>query len=152
MIAHALVLLTLAADPAAAPAKAGPSAQEKEWRVTTSVDGKPVAGQPAKVIVEIAALEDFHVNEEYPLSFRSKESSGVTFAKSKFGRADGLTEEKCKGSEKDHCVARLPVAFTAANAGSATVEGTMAFSVCNAEKCLIKKVELAVPVDVQKTK
>jgi hypothetical protein len=56
--------------------------------------------------------------------------------------------EPCAAGAAEACRARLPIAFTPRTAGPFSVGGTLSFSVCSAEKCLIRKVDLAVPVEV----
>jgi hypothetical protein len=143
-----LSLLATAALATPAPTSNGaPRAEESEWVASGSV-ARAVQGAPATFDVEIVARAGFHVNDEYPLSFRPAPSSSAEFAKPRFDRADGLVLEPCTAGAREACRARLPVAFTPRTSGAVSVGGTLSFSVCSAEKCLIKKVDLAVPVEV----
>jgi hypothetical protein len=45
--------------------------------------------------------------------------------------------------------ASMPIPFSAASAGSFTIAGTLSFSTCTEDKCLIDKAHLAVMVDVR---
>lgn len=146
-----LVCLSLLAGTAfAAPPPApngSPRAEESEW-VASGTVARAVQDAPATFDVEVVARGGFHVNAEYPLSFRPVPSSAADFAKPRFDRDDGLVLEPCAGDARDACRARLPIAFTPRTAGAFRVGGTLSFSVCSAEKCLIRKVDLAVPVEV----
>ena len=148
---RALVGVSLLAGTAFAappPASNGsPRAEETEW-VASGTVARAIQDAPATFDVEVVARGGFHVNEEYPLSFRPLPSPAVDFAKPRFDRDDGLVLEPCTAGARDACRARLPIAFTPRTAGAFSVGGTLSFSVCSAEKCLIKKVDLAVPVEV----
>jgi hypothetical protein len=143
MLAHTVLLLALAA----APKEKGPSAEGPEWRVVARAKGPAVKGAPAKLEVELTSRGGFHVNEEYPLYFRPAPSEAVTFAKPRFDRGDGLAYERCSAEGKEACTATLPVTFQPKAPGKVLVEGTLAFSVCNPDRCLIEKVNLSVPID-----
>jgi len=132
---------------AAAIAQDGSRSEAAEW-VANARAGRAVAGAAARLEVEIAARGGFHINDEYPLNFRPTPSEGATFPKRRFDRDDGLALEPCATGGRDACVARLPVPFTPKEPGPLSLSGTVHFSVCNPEKCLIQKVELAVPVEV----
>jgi hypothetical protein len=134
------------AAPPAAP-NGSPRAEESEW-VASGTVARAVQGAPARFDVELVARGGFHVNEEYPLSFRPLPSAAADFAKPRFDRGDGLVLEPCAAGAAEACRARLPIAFTPRTAGAVSVGGTLSFSVCSAEKCLIRKVDLAVPVEV----
>jgi hypothetical protein len=148
---RALVCLPLLAGIAVAappPAPNGsPRAEESEWVASGTVT-RAVRDAPATLDVELVVRGGFHVNAEYPLSFRPLPSTAAEFAKPRFDRGDGLVLEPCAAEAGDACRARLPVAFTPRTTGAVSVGGTLSFSVCSAEKCLIRKVDLAVPVDV----
>jgi hypothetical protein len=143
-----LLLLAAAALAAPPPApNASPRAEEGEWIASGSV-ARAVQDAPTTLDVELVARGGFHVNAEYPLSFRPLPSPAAEFAKPRFDRGDGLVLEPCAAEATGACRARLPIAFTPRTAGALSVGGTLSFSVCSAEKCLIRKVDLAVPVEV----
>jgi hypothetical protein len=139
-------LLLLAGTAFAAP-NGSPRAEESEW-VASGTVARAVRDAPATLDVELVARDGFHVNAEYPLSFRPLPSPAAEFPKPRFDRGDGLVLEPCAAGAGDACRARLPIAFTPRTAGAVSVGGTLSFSVCSAEKCLIRKVDLSVPVEV----
>ena len=146
LVCLSLLATTALATPAPAP-NGSPRAEESEWIASGSV-ARAVQNAPATFDVELVARGGFHVNEEYPLSFRPVSSPAADFAKPRFDRDDGLVLEPCAAGARDACRARLPIAFTPRTTGAVSVGGTLSFSVCSAEKCLIRKVDLAVPVEV----
>jgi hypothetical protein len=107
-----------------------------------------VRGERGAAVITLTARDGFHVNEEYPLSFRPAAVPELGLDKERYGKVDGLVLEPCEAGGKDACTAKLPVAFTPTASGTLTLAGTLAFSVCNPEKCLIEQAELGVPIDV----
>ena len=121
-------------------------AEAAEW--TAAVEAaRGVRGEPGTALITLTARGGFHVNEEYPLNFRPATVPALGLAKTRYAKADGLVLEPCADG-KDACTAMLPVAFAPTAAGMLTMSGTLSFSVCNPEKCLIEKTELGVPIDV----
>lgn len=125
----------------------GARAEGSAW--TAALEGdRATRGAPATVAVRVVARNGFKVNEEYPLHFVPAASETVTFAKTRFDRRDGLALEPCAPGKTDMCIARLPVAFTPTATGTLTIAGTLKFSVCDPERCLIEHVDLAAPIEV----
>jgi len=133
-------------QPATAACQAA-HAEATAWTATAAA-GSGVRGEPGTAVITLTARGGFHVNEEYPLSFRPTAVPALGLAKQRYGKADGLVLEPCAAGSKDACTATLPVAFTPTATGTLTMAGTLSFSVCNPEKCLIEQAELGVPIDV----
>lgn len=129
---------------AAALALTASSTEAPEWKVELRPLDPATPGKPTRLEVELLAREGFHINPEYPLSFRAGDSEGASAAKPRFDRGDGLVLEPCASEPKFNCRARLPILFTAERAARVEVRGTLAFSVCDPNRCLIQKVPLAV--------
>ncbi len=145
LIALAAALLAGACRGKAAPS--GPA-----FQVSASVAGDLSVGKPAELLTRIAAGPCFKLNPDYPVSFRPEGSStGIRFEKQRFDLKGQLQTTSCPdGKEpKDACEARAKVSFTATEPGRQRVSGTLAFSVCNPDTCLIEKQEVAVEVDVR---
>lgn len=85
-------------------------------------------GQPLVAIVELEARSGFHVNGDYPIHF------------------DGPTRLDRQSFQVDQHHARAPVPVTIEKAGPVRVAGVLAFSVCDANRCLIDKIPLEVSV------
>ena len=99
------------------------------------------ASGPASAEISIAARDGFHVNPDYPLKFTPSKESTVTFAGPSVALLEVLQKTPCEAHPEDTCRATAPIAFTS-GVGPALVAGTLAFSVCNADQCLIEKVAL----------
>lgn len=119
------------------------NAEAPEWTVGLRPVDSASPGKQARLVVELTARAGFHVNEDYPLSFRPAKSEGAEPLKPRFDRADGLALERCKEQPAHACGARLPVVFVVSRAERVEVKGTFAFSVCDPNRCLIQKVELS---------
>ncbi len=132
------MLLGLVLAAGAGPASAGDAAptsraEKPEWTLRLEL---PAPGAKAAV-VHLAARAGFHVNLEYPITFRPAPGAAGGAAKLALSPA---TKAPCKESPKDACAITLELPLPA---GDAPVEGTLAFSVCTAERCLIEKVALS---------
>jgi hypothetical protein len=155
MLTLALGLATVAAsgcdDPPAAttgataspeaPATAGPEPGKAATDATYSVwleGGESyAAGKPATVQAVIVPKDGYKCNDEYPFKFKGSPSDGVTFP-----------EEVARDASVSPERTTLSIPFVPARAGEATVSGTLSFSVCTEENCIIKKAPLAVKVKV----
>jgi hypothetical protein len=104
------------------------------------------AGQPATAWVIVEARGAYHLNRDYPMSFRRDATATVTFEGERVALGDGAAHTPCADHPGDGCGVSAPLRFTARAAGEARLAGTVAFSVCNPERCLIEKVALAATV------
>ncbi len=105
-------------------------------------------GEQTALTVAITARPGFKVNEEYPHNFKPEGGAAALKFEGQripLGTADA-TKEPCEKNEKEACALHAPLPFTATEAGSHKVSGTLSFSVCNETKCLIEKVPLALQV------
>lgn len=144
MRAGLVVALGLATQSAEPPAHA----EKPEWVLDAQAPDHAVRGARSTLILDLKARAGFHVNDDYPLNFKPASNEGVTYAKARFDRSDGLLLDACSADASHHCAARLPVSFTPGQAGTARVGGTLSFSACDENRCLIEKVRLSVLVAV----
>jgi hypothetical protein len=86
-----------------------------------------------KANVVLTARGGFHINPQYPLRFSY--ANGAVIERARF------TFEPCAKEPKESCVGRAPVPTPA----SLRIDGTLYFSVCDPERCLIEKIPLAYP-------
>jgi hypothetical protein len=111
-------------------------AEPKSWDVSAKiVDGA--------LRVELRATGDYHLNDDYPIHLDLATDPNVRFATTRIDRA-AIQLAPCK--EPAHsCAATVTAPFRATGAGRAG--GTLAFAVCNADRCVIEKsvVSAAVP-------
>lgn len=97
------------------------------------------AGSPATVEAVLVAKSGYHCNAEYPHKFKlGAAPAGLSYP-----------EATVKGMQvsPERSVLRIPV--VAQSPGKATVSGTLQFSVCNDERCLIEKRELSLDLEVK---
>jgi hypothetical protein len=92
--------------------------------------------------LQITAKPPLHVNAEYPIAFKP-EPGGAKFAGDKVPLTADV-KKPCADKAEDTCVASLPLPYE--GGAGAVVAGTLLFSVCEPEKCLIEKVRLAATV------
>jgi hypothetical protein len=102
-------------------------------------------GSAGGLSVVIATKAGFHLYDDYPLNFQVDPVDGVEFPKPKVTRDDGIIETACVADTHFQCGARLSVPFRSKAALKHPVGGTMAFAECNADLCLIEKVQVSVP-------
>jgi hypothetical protein len=139
-----------------APAAAGVDTKAAPAAEAAGVSGKPKvsgegfdvsleapkaslkAGQAGSVEAVLLAKAPFHVNDKYPIKLKLKETPGVKYENLTIGK-DSVKLENMK--------AVVPVSFTP-EAGKRTIAGTLAFSVCTEDKCLMEKQDLALEVVV----
>ena len=125
------------------PASAAVAVKSAPYQVGLSAKGAYVAGEPASAVVSIVARDGFHVNPDYPVKFTASNEATVRFATPSVSLLDSLERVPCEGHADETCCARAPISFSVGEAGAASVAGTLAFSVCNADQCLIEKVPLS---------
>lgn len=132
------------AESAPSPEPAAPSAPEPGKAATDAtysvwLEGGEsyAAGEPATVQAVIVPKGGYKCNDEYPFKFKASPGEGVTFPE-EVAREASVSPERTT----------LSIPFVPTKAGEATVSGTLSFSVCSEETCVIKKAPLAVKVQV----
>jgi hypothetical protein len=93
--------------------------------------------------VRIAARAGMHVNEEYPTSFRPAADATAGLAGDRVPLDQVIERVPCTGDAASACEVILALPIVPPVSGDLRVSGTLAFSVCSAERCLIEKVTLA---------
>jgi hypothetical protein len=133
-----------AADsPAGKPAQGepvkGPVVTEEPFQAWLQAVSPVAAGGPATVEVVLVANPPYHCNPEYPHKFKlGAAPAGIAYP-----------EATVKGMEVTPSRSVLKVPIQAQSAGKATVSGTLQFSVCNDERCLVEKKELSLNLEVK---
>ncbi len=129
---------TAAAQPEPAAARQG--AVVSDTAFSTWLQGSsPMPSGPAQLEAVLVAKPPYHVNAEYPHKFTfSDPPPGLEYPE-KTVRGMQITPERG--------ALRLPV--VAKSAGPSTVSGTLSFSVCTDERCLVEKRDLQVALDVK---
>ncbi|MBK7860904.1 MAG: hypothetical protein IPJ65_20325 [Archangiaceae bacterium] len=90
------------------------------YLLTTARDGEQQR-------VEVKTAAGYHINDDYPVSFEPEGAARLQLK-------DAVKSTACEGDAAHHCSAAVSVPNAA---------GTLAFSVCSADQCLIEKVKLA---------
>ena len=133
-----------AADAPAAKAVQGQTVQgsvvsEEPFSTWLQAVSPVAAGSPASVEVVLVAKEGYHCNADYPHKFKlAAAPAGLTYP-----------ESVVKGMQVTPQRSVLKVPVQAQAAGKATVSGTLQFSVCNDERCLIEKKDLSLALEVK---
>jgi hypothetical protein len=113
---------------------------EAKFALVAEPTGAYSAGQEGALEIVLNAKPPFHVNQQYPYKFKTKEAPGVKFAQPVIGKDSVKLEPQ-------RVTMRVP--FVPDGAGPRTVSGQFAFSVCTEETCLMEKRDLALVVDVK---
>jgi hypothetical protein len=135
-------------EPTTVQAAPAPRIERPEFVVEIRTPASVAAGSSALAQVELMALGDFHVSPDYPMQFRGAEtSSNVTWQQPVVERASFETAPCANGEAACRAIATVP--FRVGQAGPAHAAGTLAFSVCSADRCVIEKVDLEKTVQTQ---
>lgn len=148
-IAVAVVVTVSGCQKQEAKSEGGEPAQKgEEYQLSTSIPGKVVSGANGELVAEITAGKGLHLNAEYPVNFRpANNSPGIKFEQQKYDLSEA-ERRPCNDGTRDHCSMTAKIPFGTQAAGNEKVAGTLSFSVCNEDRCLIEKVPVEVPVQV----
>jgi hypothetical protein len=135
----AAVALASGAGPALPP---GARAEGAAWAVALELPASVARGSPGEARVVVTARGPYHVNRDYPMSFRPDAASTATFAGPRVPLGEGALRVACKDHPEETCSVAAPLPFTAPTGGEARLAGTVSFSVCNPDRCIIEKVQL----------
>jgi len=140
-----------AAAPSASPAADGPAktapgqpiqgaaVSEEPFSIWLQAVSPIAAGSAATVEAVLVAKPPYHCNADYPHKFKlAAAPSGLTYP-----------ETTVKGAKVTAEKSVLPIPVQAQSPGKAKVSGTLSFSVCDEERCLVEKRELAVDLEVK---
>jgi hypothetical protein len=125
---------------AEAPGTAGPlssSLEETAFRIEFTAQPSVKVGEAFPILLKLAALNGYKVNQEYPLKF-ALDGAQLAFDPAILKKEQLTLEPK---------TAELKGKATATAKGELTLHGKLSFSVCTDERCLIEKREVAVKVN-----
>ena len=137
----AVVLVADAPSPAKAPVA---RAEGEAYQVALVPPASVKTGAAATARVVVTARGPYHVNRDYPTSFRADKGSTAVFPADRVPLGEGAERTPCKDFPGEACALSAPLPFRAAASGETRIAGVVAFSVCNADRCLIEKVPVAV--------
>ena len=135
-----------ATAPAADASPPGARAEDANYEVALEPPTEAKAGEAATARVVVKARGHYHVNREYPTSFKPDAAALETFGAEKVALGQGADRTPCASQPAEACAMSAPLPFTPRGPGDVRLAGTVAFSVCSAEQCLIEKVPLAATV------
>ncbi len=116
----------------------GAEAASDTYGAWLQAGSKFTAGEPAAVTAVLAARGGFKCNDKYPYKFTLDPApSGVSYPSTV---VSGMAVSDKRST--------MSIPFTPTEKGAKTISGTLAFSVCDADKCLIEKQKLSVTVNV----
>lgn len=131
----------VAEAPSQPSTQASSTVENPNYTVRFTVESPCKHGETCTALVTVDAKGGFHINDKYPYRFKLDEPGpGLKYPKPQVGREDGTFSET-------KAVLRVP--FVAASAGEVKVGGTLSFSVCSDEKCLIDKQALETAAKVE---
>ena len=131
---------TPTAPPPAAPAPAPARAEAGPWTVALEQAGPLQRGVPAAATIRLAARDGHHVNLEYPAAFKPDPQATVAFGGARVALAV-TARRPCAGRPDETCELEWALPFTP-GPPPVRLSGTVLFSVCTAERCLIERVAL----------
>ncbi len=123
----------------AAEARQGSVINDEAFATWLQTDAPLVAGSKSHVEAVLVAKAPYHCNAEYPHKFKLNAApAGLSYP-----------EDVVRGMQitPERGVLRIPV--QAQHAGPVTVSGTLSFSVCTEERCLVEKRDLALNLEVK---
>ncbi len=113
----------------------GPAVRGEGFEAFLRATGPIVVGKPAPVEVVLHASAPFKCNDKYPYKFALNAETGVpegVFRDMKVHKKEGV----------------LAVPFVPDRAGATEIAGTLSFSVCTDDKCLVDRAELKLPATI----
>jgi hypothetical protein len=128
-----------ATKPAEVPPGRGHAAAGTSYEVWLETTGGYAPGASASVIAVVNAKSPYKCNTQYPYKFvLDAPPSGVSYPST-----------TVRGMRVEGKRASMPIPFVPTSAGSHTIGGTLSFSTCTEDKCLVDKAHLSVVVDVR---
>ncbi len=119
--------------------KKGADASAVSFTAWLQSSGAYEAGKQGSVTAVLVAKVPYKCNDKYPYKFKlDAPSAGVSYP-----------QDVVRGMQVTPKRSTLTIPFVPSQAGPATVAGTLFFSVCTDERCLIEQTKLSVTVEVK---
>jgi hypothetical protein len=120
-------------------AKKGSDVSGPSFSAWLQTAGAYEAGKPGTVTAVLTARDPYKCNDKYPYKFKfDPPAGGVSYP-----------QETVRGMQIAPKRSTMSIPFVPSQAGAATISGTLYFSVCTDERCLIEQSKLSVSVDVK---
>jgi hypothetical protein len=138
-VAHALAADAPAGKAAPGQPIQGAAVSEEPFSIWLQAVSPIPAGSASTVEAVLVAKPPYHCNAEYPHKFKlAAAPSGLAYP-----------ETTVKGAKVTAERSVLPIPVQAQSPGKAKVAGTLSFSVCDEERCLVEKRDLALELEVK---
>jgi hypothetical protein len=122
-----------------AEARKGAVVSEEAFSAWLQADSPLAAGALTHIEAVLVANPPYHCNAEYPHKFKLNAAPpGLTYP-----------EEVVRGMQVSAARGVLRIPVQAKAAGAAAVSGTLSFSVCTEERCMVEKRDLTLNLDVK---
>jgi hypothetical protein len=143
ILALALLMPALPARADGAAVAAEGKAEGQEWSVRVAAPAGAAQGAKGTATAELhlSSRGGYHVNLDYPIGFLPAPDSTITFREQRVALTPAA-RTACEQRPQETCAVVLPLSGAPPEKGEARLSGTLAFSVCSADRCLIKKVAL----------
>jgi hypothetical protein len=126
------------AAPGPAKSVQGAAVSEEAFSIWLQGQSPAKAGSPVQLEAVLVAKPPYHCNAEYPHKFKLNAApAGLSYP-----------EETVKGMKVTPERSVLAIPVNAQSAGKPTVSGTLSFSVCTEERCMVEKRDLTLALDV----
>lgn len=120
-------------------AKKGSDVSGASFSAWLQTAGAYEVGKPGTVMAVLTARDPYKCNDKYPYKFKlDPPAAGVSYP-----------QETVRGMQIAPKRSTMSIPFVPSQAGTATISGTLYFSVCTDERCLIEQSKLSVSVDVK---
>ena len=140
-----LLSLALLVPAAVLAADSAATADDQLFEVSTEGSSSRLkAGEQGTFVLSVRTRGGAHVSDEAPLKLLLQ-SARLTPAKTRLGQQDSVAKKEPGQAYVDP---RFEVPFTAASAGSATLDAKLTFFLCMEDRCERKERALSVPVEV----
>lgn len=121
------------------PPRRGAAASGPSYETWLETTGGYTLGAPSSVALVLHAKAPYKCNVQYPYKLvLDPPPDGMTYATG-----------TVRGMHVDGKTATMTVPFTATSAGTRTIGGTLSFSTCTTERCLVDKAHVNVAVNVR---
>jgi hypothetical protein len=116
----------------------GAAVSEEAFSTWLQATSPAKAGAPVQLEAVLVAKPPYHCNPEYPHKFKLNAAPpGLSYP-----------EETVRGMKVTPGRSVLAIPVNAQSAGKPTITGTLSFSVCTEERCMVEKRDLSLALDV----
>jgi hypothetical protein len=143
-----LLAACASAPPPRCDERAGYRRTAPEYAAAAVVVGASRVDSLAWLVVTVETRGGFHLNDEYPHRFTPLPAPTISYDEALIDAA-AMKRHACRTEGSRACALEVAVPFVARAAGHATVGGELAFGACDADRCIIEKLPVAVPLDVE---